>query len=145
MGPTLRDKVVSPVTRGAVNTGSPDVPNLGEITFYPHKITQTQMQEILYAGYTFEEIAEGKVPYLPPKETSDFVATKHDKSFAEAQEERAAAAKEVSFCSPWTKPQSHLIRLANMISRVHLESSHHQESNHKTSDASCKLKPHSIV
>ena len=41
------------------------------------------MQEILYAGFTFEEIAEGKVPYLPPKETSDFVATKHDKSFSQ--------------------------------------------------------------
>lgn len=97
------------MTWGAVNTGSPDVPNLGEITFYPHKITQIQMQEILYAGFTFEAIAEGKVPYTPQQEMSDIVATKNDQSFSDAQAERAAVAKEVSFvlrpsATPHLKP-----------------------------------------
>lgn len=95
------------MTWDAVNTGSPDVPNLGEITFYPHKITQTQMQEILYAGFTFEAIAEGKVPYTPQQEMSDIVATKNDQSFSDAQEERAAVAKEVSFVLR-TSATSHL-------------------------------------
>ena len=42
-------------------------------------------------------IAEGKVPYTPQQEMSDIVATKNDQSFSDAQEERAAVAKEVSF------------------------------------------------
>ena len=79
----------------ALEVGSQDVPRLGEITFYPHKMTQVAMKEIYFAGFTLEAIAEGKVPYTPVQDIADVIATRTGHSFDLATGERSAAEKQV--------------------------------------------------
>lgn len=41
---------------------------MAEVTFYARELSQTEIEEIFFAGFTFEAIAAGKVPFAP-KET----------------------------------------------------------------------------
>ena len=68
----------------AIEIGSPDIPSLGEVIFYPHKMTQLHFKEIMFAGFTLEAINEGKVPYVPEQMVSDIIIQKTDKEFSDA-------------------------------------------------------------
>ena len=72
--------------------GDYDMPALGEIIFYPHALKAAAMEEIVYAGYTLEAIAEGKAPYTPEQELADTIITRTDTFFENAQGERQRAA-----------------------------------------------------
>jgi len=41
--------------------GDLNVPNLRDITFFPRALDQNSMKEIMYAGFTLQAIAAGKV------------------------------------------------------------------------------------
>jgi hypothetical protein len=73
----------------AIEIGSADVPQLGEIVFYPHKMEAIHFKEILFAGFTLEAINEGKIPYVPNQQDSDTIIQKSSTEFADAQAERA--------------------------------------------------------
>ncbi len=65
---TFETALQRPVTDCAsreLQVGSSDIPMMGEIVFYPHKLTQIQFKEIIYAGYTLEAINEGPPPLQP--------------------------------------------------------------------------------
>jgi hypothetical protein len=77
----------------AIEIGSADVPQLGEIVFYPHKMEQVHFKEILFAGFTLEAINEGKIPYLPKQVPSDIIIQKTGTELANAHSERVESSK----------------------------------------------------
>jgi hypothetical protein len=79
----------------AIEIGGEDVQQLGEITFYPHRLGQIDMREVLYAGYSLESIAEGKRPYVPAQEMVDTIIAQTSTSFADATGDRANSADQL--------------------------------------------------
>jgi hypothetical protein len=53
---------VTDCTGRALIIGAPDVPRLGEITFFPRQVSVVEMQEISRNAFTFEALASGKLP-----------------------------------------------------------------------------------
>ena len=56
---TALERPVTDCASGEILIGSRDIPMMGEIVFYPHKLTQIQFKEIIFAGFTLEAINEG--------------------------------------------------------------------------------------
>ena len=51
------------------------------MTFYPHALEAGVLQEIMYAGFTLEALAEGRAPYNPTQELADTILTRADEEF----------------------------------------------------------------
>ena len=80
---------VTDCTGRALIIGAPDVPRLGEVTFFPRQISEVEMQEISRQGFTFESLAAGKLPFQPPENTPfDTANAVQAKQFAQAKTER---------------------------------------------------------
>ena len=59
--------------------GDFDIPSLGEMTFAPNALSQQQMLEIMFAGFSLQDIAVGKQPYTSKAQLSDTILTRTDK------------------------------------------------------------------
>ena len=75
----------------ALVVGAESLPRLGEITFFPRQLTDTEMQEVISFGYTLESLAAGKQPFSPVKTAFDTTNAMQADSFATAQGERSEA------------------------------------------------------
>ena len=49
----------------ALIVGGADIPRFEEITFFPRQLSTREMVEIMSAGFTFESLAAGKMPFAP--------------------------------------------------------------------------------
>ena len=81
-------------TGSSLLVGGPGA-SLGEITFYSRRLLQTDMNELLYAGFTLGAIADGRAPFSPSKESADEILMQADASFAASAIERASLAKQI--------------------------------------------------
>jgi hypothetical protein len=103
---TFESSLVRPVTDCSglkLEIGSEDVPRLGEVTFYPYRMTRVPMTEILYAGFSLGAIAEGRVPYTPVQDVADIVITRNSFAFAAAKGERVTASNQLRVESTITR------------------------------------------
>jgi hypothetical protein len=57
---------------------------MGEITFSARQLTGMELREIIFAGFTFESIASGRIPFLPAETGFDMVLSDQGIAFAEA-------------------------------------------------------------
>jgi len=55
---------VTDCTGLGLQIGDYEVPLLGDITFFPRALTQQQMDEIMFAGFTLQSLALGKVRHF---------------------------------------------------------------------------------
>ena len=79
----------------ALEVGSSNVPLLGDIIFYPRRLQEMDMKEIIFAGFTLEAIAQGKIPMAPSIQPTDLMMSRSDSKFAEAADGRALAARQL--------------------------------------------------
>ena len=79
---------VTDCTGRALTIGAPDVPGLGEITFFPRQVAVDEMNELSQNAFTFEALAAGKLPFLPEKSPFDTASAVQAKEFAHAKSER---------------------------------------------------------
>ena len=82
-----------PVTDCSGNTleiGGPNVPQLGQVIFYPRRLQRMDMQEVMFAGFTLEELAEGMRPYLPRQDQADDIVARGDAAWEAAHRDRVA-------------------------------------------------------
>ena len=49
----------------ALIVGGADIPRFGDIPFFPRQLSTREMVEIMSAGFTFESLAAGKMPFAP--------------------------------------------------------------------------------
>jgi len=75
----------------ALLAGAPDIPRLGEITFFPRQLSVMEMGEIITSGFTFESLAAGKEAFKPVKTQFDVSTARQTEAFAVAQGERSLA------------------------------------------------------
>jgi len=85
------DRPVTDCSGRALLAGAPDVPRLGEITFFPRQLSVTEMDEIMTSGFTFESLAAGREAFKPVKTQFDIAGARQTDAFAEAQGERTMA------------------------------------------------------
>jgi hypothetical protein len=101
---------VTDCTGRALIIGAPDLPGLGEITFFPQEISVVEMQEIFRMGFTFEALAAGKLPYQPPENTPfDTAKAVQDKQFAQAKTEREIITQEMHVENVFTRMETNAV------------------------------------
>ena len=84
------DRPVTDCSGRGLQIGDADVPLLGEVTFFPRALDMNSMREILYAGYTLQAIAAGKVPTVVDERASERASerVRERESERESQRER---------------------------------------------------------
>ena len=85
--------------------GDYNIPSLGEMIFAANALNQQQLREIMFAGFTLQDIAVGKQPFTSKAQLSDTILTRTDKEFATAAGERAGAAVNLMVESSITRHQ----------------------------------------
>ena len=100
---------VTDCTGRALIIGAPDVPGLGEITFFPRQISVVEMQEISQQGFTFESLAAGRLPFQPEKSAFDTANAVQDIEFAEAKVERKVIMQKVHLESVFTRMETNAV------------------------------------
>jgi hypothetical protein len=85
--------------------GDYNIPSLGEMIFAANALNQQQLREIMFAGFTLQDIAVGKQPFTSKAQLSDTILTRTDEQFATAAGERAGAAVKLMVESSITRHQ----------------------------------------
>jgi len=83
--------------------GAPDIPRLGEITFFPRQVSVTEMHEISQQGFTFEALAAGKLPFQPERTPFDAASSIQQRYFSEAKTERKTSTREMHLESSFNR------------------------------------------
>ena len=55
---------------------------MGEISFTARQVSETELREIMFAGFTFEAISSGRMPFVPAETGFDKVLSDQGISFA---------------------------------------------------------------
>jgi hypothetical protein len=74
--------------------GDVNIPELGEITFFARGLSQVEMEEIMAAGYTLNDIAVGKAMFAPETTPFDDSRSNTVEGFSDAKNERSSAMTE---------------------------------------------------
>jgi len=100
---------VTDCTGRALIIGAPDVPRLGEITFFPRQISVVEMQEISRQGFTFESLASGKLPFQPVHSPFDTANAVQAKQFDQARTEREIITQKMHLEHVFTRMETNAV------------------------------------
>ena len=70
----------------ALELGDANIPKLGEVTFFARELSPIEMEEIMRAGFTLNDIAVGKIIFSPEATHFDAIKSINDESFANEQD-----------------------------------------------------------
>ena len=103
-------RLLRPVTdcsgRALIIGVSDNNPQMGEITFFPRRVTRTEMEEISQQGFTFESLGSGKLPFQKEKTPFATAAARQSKYFAQAKSERDISQQEMHVENAFTRVET---------------------------------------
>jgi len=93
----------------SLELGDNNIDLLGEVTFFARALNQEEMEEIMFAGFTFQSISVGKSIYTPERTRFDRANSKSTQAFSEAQGERSIIRQDTQVDGTLTRQITELI------------------------------------